>query len=75
MRTSGGGERESGRGVKNGGSGGREREWEGGENWWGWGWEKREQGGVKMVEERKRERGGGDEKLVGVEVGKESRGE
>ena len=35
MRTSGGGERESGRGVKNGGSGGREREreWEGGENW------------------------------------------
>lgn len=29
-----------------------------------------------MVEERKRERGGeGDEKLVGVEVGKESRGE
>lgn len=29
-----------------------------------------------MVEERKRERGGeGDEKLVGVEVGKESRRE
>lgn len=29
-----------------------------------------------MVEERKRERGGeGNERLVGVEVGKESRGE
>ena len=42
MRTSGGGERGSGRVVKNGGSGGGEREWEGGENWWGWGWEKRE---------------------------------
>ena len=61
--------------AKNGGSGGREREWEGGENWWVWGWEKRVRGSENggRERERKRERGGeGDEKLVGVEVGKES---
>ena len=61
-----GGERESGREVKTSGGGGG-------------GGKRESKGGVKMVggreREREREGGEGDEKLVGVEVGKESRRE